>query len=103
MTRDVEITLITPSFVLDDWGIPQPNAEATNTVMARIGSVSASEFFEAGRNGLRPEYKFTMFLYDYDGQRELEYDGTRYTVYRTYIGKSDTVELYVALKGGTNG
>lgn len=103
MTRDVEITLITPSFALDDWGIPQPNAEATNTVMARIGSVSASEFFEAGRNGLRPEYKFTMFLYDYDGQRELEYDGTRYTVYRTYMGKSDTVELYVALKGGTNG
>ena len=103
MTRDVEITLITPSYTLDDWGIPQPNAETTNTVMARIGSVSASEFFEAGRNGLRPEYKFTMFLYDYDGQRELEYDGTRYTVYRTYMGKSDTVELYVALKGGTNG
>ena len=103
MTRDVEITLITPSFALDDWGIPQPNAETTNTVMARIGSVSASEFFEAGRNGLRPEYKFTMFLYDYDGQRELEYEGTRYTVYRTYMGKSDTVELYVALKGGTYG
>lgn len=103
MTRDVEITLITPSFKLDDWGIPQPNAETTSTVMARIGSVSASEFFEAGRNGLRPEYKFTMFLYDYDGQRELEYEGTRYTVYRTYMGKSDTVELYVALKGGTNG
>lgn len=102
MTRDVEIVLISPSYAVDEWGIPQPDAEAQVVVMARISSVSASEFFEAGRNGLRPEYKFTMFLYDYNGERELEYEGTRYTVYRTYMGRSDTVELYVALKGGTN-
>lgn len=102
MTRDVEIILISPSYAVDEWGIPQPDAETTTTVMARISSVSASEFFEAGRNGLRPEYRFTMFLYDYNGERELEYEGTRYTVYRTYMGRSDTVELYVELKGGTN-
>lgn len=102
MTRDVGITLITKTETDDIYGIPQPSAEARTEVMARIESVSRSEFFEAGRNGLKPEYKFTMFLYDYSGQTEIEYNDTRYTVYRTYMGSSDTIELYVTLKGVTN-
>lgn len=103
MTRDVDLILVTPKMEDDDYGIPQISGEELVTVLARIESVTASEFFDGGRNGLRPEYRFTMFLYDYDGQKEVEYDGVRYSVYRTYMGKSDTIELYVQLKGETNG
>ena len=103
MTRDVEITLISPVKEPDEYGIPQVISEEETTVMATVKSITASEFFEAGRNGFKPEFRFDMFLYDYDGQKELEYKGVRYTVYRTFMGKSDTVELYVTLKGGTNG
>lgn len=102
MTRDVEIMLVFPTMQTDEYGIPQQTGEETRTVMARVKSITASEFFEAGRNGFKPEFRFDMFLYDYDGQKELEYKGVRYTVYRTFMGKSDTVELYVTLKGGTN-
>ena len=103
MTRDVEIMLVFPTMQADKYGIPQQTGEETRTVMARVKSITASEFFEAGRNGFKPEFRFDMFLYDYDGQKELEYNGVRYTVYRTFMGRSDTVELYVTLKGGTNG
>ena len=102
MTRDGEIMLVFPTMQADEYGIPQQTGEETRTVMARVKSITASEFFEAGRNGFKPEFRFDMFLYDYDGQKELEYKGVRYTVYRTFMGKSDTVELYVTLKGGTN-
>lgn len=102
MTRDVEIMLVFPTMQADEYGIPQQTGEETRTVMARVKSITASEFFEAGRNGFKPEFRFDMFLYDYDGQKELEYNGVRYTVYRTFMGRSDTVELYVTLKGGTN-
>lgn len=103
MTRDVMITLITPVTMTDEYGIPQPTTEERVNVLAGCESVSASEFFEAGRNGLRPEFRFTLFFGDYDGQKIVEYNGKEYTVYRTYMGKSDTVELYVQQKGATNG
>lgn len=103
MERDTEIVLITPVTAADEFGIPQEGTPIRRTVMARVGSVSASEFFDAGRNGLRPDYRFTMFLYDYDGEKIVEYLDKRYSVYRTYIGRNDTIELYVQEEGRTNG
>ena len=44
-----------------------------------------------------------MFAGDYNGERVVEYDGKTYGVYRTYYARTDTVELYVERKGGTNG
>jgi len=103
MTRDIELTLITPVMAADAYGIPQESTPKRRTVMARVDSITRSEFFDAGRNGLNPEYKFTMFLYDYEGEKIVEYNGRQYTVYRTYEGRSDTIELYVEQRGETNG
>ena len=103
MTRDIELTLITPVMAADAYGIPQESTPQRRTVMARVESVTRSEFFDAGRNGLNPEYKFTMFQYDYQGEKIVEYNGRQYTVYRTYMGRSDTIELYVEQRGETNG
>lgn len=69
-------------------------------VMGQIQSVSGAEFFSAGQNGITPEYRITMFAYDYDGERDVELDGVAYSVYRTYRGKNDTVELYVERRRG---
>ena len=73
------------------------------TVFCNVNSVSRNEFFEAGRNGLNPEFVFTMFFGDYEGEHTLIYNGLAYAVYRTYRGRNDTIELYVECKGGTNG
>lgn len=73
------------------------------TVFCNVNSVSRNEFFEAGRNGLNPEFVFTMFFGDYEGEHTLIYNGLAYAVYRTYRGRNDTIELYVERKGGTNG
>lgn len=70
-------------------------------VYCQVESVSQSEWFEGGRNGLNPQYRMTMFRYDYNGEEVLEYDGTSYFIYRTYIGKNDTIELYVEKRKGT--
>ncbi len=71
-------------------------------VMCQVDSVTRSEFFEAGRNGLNPEFRFTMFYGDYSGESIVEYQGNTYSVYRTYLRRTDTIELYVERKGGTN-
>lgn len=72
-------------------------------VFAHVDSVNASEFFEGGRNGLNPEFRFSMFSHDYNGERIVKYNNLFYSVYRTYISKTDVIELYVERKGGTNG
>ena len=86
----------------DQFGV----SKATNTsrdVFAQVDSVTRAEFFEGGRNGLNPEFKFTMFYGDYNRETELIYNGESYAIYRTFKGRTDTIELYAERKGGTNG
>ena len=48
-------------------------------------SITQTEFYQAAASGLKPEYKFVLADYlDYDGQKEVEYEGVRYSIKRTY-------------------
>jgi hypothetical protein len=87
--------------IRDEAGIPiQISGE--HTVFCQVDSVTRSEFFEGGRNGLNPEFVFRMFAGDYRGERTLRYDNKIYGIYRTFMGRNDIIELYAERKGGTN-
>lgn len=101
MDRSEVITLITEATTQDDNGVWKVT-ETTKDIFCQVSSVTRDEFFEAGRNGLNPDYRFTVFGPDYDGQKVVEYKGKRYGVYRTYQARTDELELYVERKGGTN-
>lgn len=67
-------------------------------------SITRSEFYDAGRNGLNPELMLTVFAGDYFGERTCKYKGQKYAIYRTYRGQdADYIELYIQREGGTNG
>lgn len=102
MDRSETITLIGSTRTQDANGVWRAT-ETARDVFCQVDSVTASEFFEGGRNGLNPEYRFTMFTYDYDGESTVRYKGKAYGIYRTYFGRNDTIELYAERKGGTNG
>lgn len=102
MDRSELITLISVTRTQDDYGIWR-ETEKGNDIFCQVNSVTQSEFFEAGRNGLNPEYRFTVFFADYNNEEIVEYKGERYSVYRTYLRRNDVLELYVERKGGTNG
>ena len=102
MDRSEQITLIGETKTQDSNGVWQI-APTERTVFCQVGSITRNEFFEAGRNGLNPEYMFIMFFGDYEGERTVEYKGKRYGIYRTYHGRNDNIELYAERKGGTNG
>ena len=72
-------------------------------VFCRISSISANEFFNGGRNGLKPSFRVEVFFGDYQGENMLIYKGKTYSIYRTYYTNTDIVELYVEEKGGANG
>lgn len=98
MNRSSVIYLVEETHQQNDYGV----IETTYTprkVYADVTSVSSREWFDGGRNGLNPEYRMTMFFYDYLGEEIVEYNGVQYAIYRTYE-KGDLIELYVQKKQG---
>jgi len=101
MDRSDVINLISESRTQDDYG-RWIATKTSKQVMCQVDSITRAEFFEGGRNGLNPEFKFTLFFGDYSGESIVEYQGKTYAVYRTYLRRTDIIELYVERKGGTN-
>lgn len=102
MDRSEQITLIRETKEQDEFGVWRIS-ETETTVFCQVDSVTRDEFFDGGRNGLNPEYRFTLFYADYNDERTVEYKGKRYGIYRTYHARTDIIELYAERKGGTNG
>ena len=102
MDRSDIVNLYSDSIQYDDYGVARKTRTARE-VFCKVDSVTRSEFFEAGRQGLNPEYRITMFFGDYNGESIVGYNGKMYSVYRTYQAKTDIIELYVERQGGTNG
>ena len=78
--------------------------EALTEIFAEINSITRTEFSAAGRIGFNPDIFFRTPLINYDGEDEVEYDGKRYLIYRTYISpeNSDYIELYAQKKAGVS-
>lgn len=102
MNRSVQITLLSTEKTQDAYGVWKETPVKRN-VFCQLDSVTRAEFFEGGRNGLNPEFRMKMFFGDYNGEKLLVYNGQTYSIYRTFQGNTDIVELYVERKGGTNG
>ena len=100
--KDDVITLYKGVRTQDEYGRWIEGEPERREVYARVLSISRREFFEAGRNGLNPEFRFDVFQGDYQGEMVVEYHGATYSVYRTYES-GDYMELYAERKGGTDG
>lgn len=102
MDRSNVISLVSTSQTQDAFGVWR-QTETKRDVFCQVDSVTRAEFFEAGRSGLNPEYRFTLFAGDYNGESIVIFNGKAYSVYRTYHARTDEIELYVERKGGSNG
>ena len=99
MINPAEIYLVKETFIQDEYGVPVPIAEERQ-IFAYVTSVTSAEWFEGGRNGLNPEFRMLIFAPEYEGENILKYNGTYYTIYRTYTTNTDVMELYVEKKKG---
>lgn len=102
MDRSELISLVKEVKTKDNLGVYHSES-VRRDVFCNVSSISANEFFEGGRTGLNPAYRMTVFFGDYEGEEILEYKGNTYSIYRTFQKGTDTLELYVERKGGTNG
>lgn len=96
---DSTIKLIAKTYTQDELGFPVASESITET-FCNVGSITRAEFFNAGKAGLTPDYVFTINSVEYNGASEVEYDGKRYGIYRTYKTDDDMMELYAEYKSG---
>jgi SPP1 family predicted phage head-tail adaptor len=94
-----KISLISTEYTQDDlgeWVETQTKAD----VFAIVSSVSMSEFYQAGLQGFKPDYRFTVWMTEYNDQELIEYKDKVYSVYRSYRRDDGRIELYVNEKKG---
>lgn len=97
MTHGV-LTLVGATLMQDALGVVR-RTEIERDVFCEVSSVSASEWYEAARADLNPEYRFRVFFADYQGEQVCRYEGKTYAIYRTYRD-DDYTELYAERKAG---
>lgn len=98
MHSKTTVQLITISRARDDLG-DYTETETRKQVFAEARSVGQKEFYEAQAAGSKPDGKFIIWWDEYDGQQELENDGKRYRIIRTYKNGD---ELEITCEGLVN-
>ena len=99
MNRSELAYLVVESYTQNEYGV-MVKTTTKHPVYVNVTSVTSQEWFEGGRNGLNPQYRFTMFQFDYTVEKIIEYNDKQYTIYRTYNRSVDEIELYTELRKG---
>lgn len=69
-------------------------------VFCRVKSVGMREKYKGKQVGIEPELIFVLAdYYDYSGETELEYDGLKYSVIRTYKNDENEMEIVCSRTG----
>lgn len=94
-----KIALVSIEYTQDDLG-EWTETRTDTEIFGWVESVSMSEFYQAGMQGFKPEFKITVWMQEYNGQELVEYSGKLYTIYRSYRRSDGRVELYVTERKG---
>ena len=97
MTYDYELTLIQKDIDYDEIGNQIP-IEKKVPILCGKKSVGRTEFYNAAANDLKPEIVFEIHGYEYNNQTEVEFNGKRYTIIRTYEVDFENLELTCEVK-----
>lgn len=97
--RTEVLTLIRQTYAADDFGQLLPT-ETSRDVLAAARSVELSEMADAGKLGLNPAWKMEIHPADYGSEELAEYQGVRYSIYRTYRRNLESLEIYLERRAG---
>ena len=99
MDRSSVAYLVKQEFERDEFGV-QRETLTERMIYCDIASATRNEVFEGGRNGFKPELKITMFQYEYENESLIRVNNILYSIYRTYITRDDSIELYCERRKG---
>ncbi|WP_336636847.1 hypothetical protein [Lysinibacillus fusiformis] len=65
-------------------------------------SISQREFSVTMQSGLKAQLTLIIDHDEYDGEKEVEYDRVKYSIYRTFVRNDGDIELYCEVRKGVN-
>lgn len=78
------------------FGADEEPDEVTRDVFCEVRSIGATQFYDNYVAGIKISYVFVLSQQgEYDDERIIIYKGNKYHVIRTYINKSDAIEITV--------
>ena len=92
MTYDFELTLVKQSYRLDDLMNQIPEKVET-VVYCDLKSITRVEYYNAASQGIKPEIVFVIHKFEYNGEKEILFEGEKYKVIRTYSTNFEEIEL----------
>lgn len=103
MQYQEKIYLISQTIGGDEIGNDLATSESSTLSYAKAQSVKTNEFYSAVEVGLTPSIEFVIKRLNYNGETEVEWNNTRYTVIRAIDPKSKfDIVLVCAKKIGIN-
>ncbi|MBR2550559.1 MAG: phage head closure protein [Clostridiales bacterium] len=94
-----KIALISIEYTQDDLG-QWIETRTKSEVFGIVDSVTMNEFYQAGMQGFKPEYRILVWMTEYSGEEILEYKDKIYQIYRSYRRDDGRIELYVTERKG---
>lgn len=92
MTYDYELTLIFYETDYDNIG-QEIEVPVERKILCAMKSVGRNEFYAAAQTGLKPSITFVIYGYEYNGEKEVKFEGQKYKVIRTYTVDFEEMEL----------
>lgn len=82
----------------------EETTESERETFCGVISISMSEFFTAGKDGIKPEICLAVRSEEYEGERKARFDNDEYDIYRIYGRTDGYTELYCKrrLRNGSN-
>jgi len=99
MTKLRSAKLINRTVTYDELNQPT-ETDTAREVVVEVRSVTQSEYFAGRQGGLTPDLAFLLSVFDYEGEKVIEYNGQKFEIYRTYEDDDNYVELYAQVAGG---
>lgn len=96
---DAVITLISKTITQNSVGA-NVETESKREIFCKVSSVGRSDFYQAAQAGHDLSYVFTTDPVNYAGETDLEYNGERYGITRTYQTGLNSLEIYAGTKVG---
>lgn len=91
--RDVNCTLLSTSIQSNSIGVKKEVQTQVECPIIKVENVYAKEFYEANEQGFQPTLRLRISTLNYNGEPELIYMGTTYSIIRTQELEADELIL----------
>jgi hypothetical protein len=91
--HDVECILLSKEIVQDEIGVEKEITKESPVPIIKNEEIYAKEYYVANQSGYKPTLRLKISALSYEGQSELKYMGTVYTIIRATEPYADEVAL----------